>query len=162
MLYQCLLETDGYQVLFDLKNLDASKEYFDLIVDFQLDSRILEFSIKSIPSFIAIKDLHRIITYFEEHIANLQKDPNSESYTFVTWELGFQLQAQSGDVDSPNEGEFGLLFMINVGRSHEQASRTYVGGESTVTVENARKFISSLQVVLDQLSHYTVTAIGNG
>ncbi|MCL1467721.1 hypothetical protein [Argonema galeatum] len=162
MIDKCLLETDGYLVLFDLKNLDSSQEYFDLIVDFQLDSRIFEFSIKSIPSFIAIKDLYRLVTYFEEHIANLQKDPNSESYTFITWELGFQLQAQSGDVDSPNDGEFGLLFMINVGRSHEQASRTYVGGESTVTVENARKFTSSLQAVLAQLSDSRVTATSNG
>ena len=29
MIGQCLLETDGYRVLFQLKHLDTSKEYFD-------------------------------------------------------------------------------------------------------------------------------------
>lgn len=144
---KCLLETEGYQIVFNLKSLESTKEDLDLIVEFHLDC----FAVKSIPAFIAIKDLHRLVSYFEEHIASLQVDPDSESYTFSTYGLGFQVQALAGEVRSPDDGEFSMRFMVNVGQANVDASRTYVGGESVVTLANIQGFTSSLQGVLADL-----------
>lgn len=108
---------------------------------------------KSVPTFIAISDLQELVTYLERHITSLQLDPSSESDTFVPKELGFQVRALSGEVISPTEGEFSLLFMVNVGRSNEEVSSTYLGGESEVTIENIQSFKSSVQAVLVELCH---------
>ncbi len=148
---KCLLETEGYQILFDLKTLDSTTKDVDAVVEFILDPRLAEISVKSVPTFVAIKDLQRLIKYFEEHIALLQQDSDSESYTFVTWGLGFQVQALSGEVRSPNDGEFTLRFTINVGYVNKEASRIYVGGESVVTLENIHRFTSSVYTTLTEL-----------
>ncbi|GAB4203748.1 MAG: hypothetical protein Fur006_58350 [Coleofasciculaceae cyanobacterium] len=152
MIGKCLLETDGYQVLFQLKHLDTSKEYFDAVIELMLDPHLTEVSLKSVPTFIAISDLQELVTYFDRHIARLQQNPSSESDTFVPKELGFQVKALSGEIISPTEGEFSLLFMVNVGRSNEEVSSTYFGGESEVTLENIQKFKSSVQASLVELS----------
>lgn len=89
----------------------------------------------------------------DQHIACLQQDSSSQSDTFVPRELGFQVKALSGEVISPKSGEFSLLFMVNVGRSNEEVSSTYVGGESEVTLENIQNFKSSVQAALAELSH---------
>ncbi|WP_322657512.1 hypothetical protein [Dendronalium sp. ChiSLP03b] len=51
----------------------------------------------------------------------------------------------------PHDGEFSIRFMVNVGQTNVEVSRTYVGGESVVTLENIQSFISSLQGVLREL-----------
>lgn len=153
MISKCLLETDGYRVIFELKSLDMTKEYVDTVIKFLPDPRLSNVSLKSIPTFIGIQDLHRLVTYFEKHIASLQTDPDSESYTFVTTELGFQIQSLSGEVRSPQDGEFTIRFMVNIGRIHEESSSTYVGGESMVNLKNIQSFISSIQAALVEFSH---------
>lgn len=109
---------------------------------------------------ISIQDIQRLIKYFEEHIAKLQENPDSESYTFVTYGLNFQVQALAGDVrinpsnllqTSPDDGEFTIVFMVNVGQSNVEACQTYVGGESVVTLKNIHSFTSLLQAVLTEL-----------
>ncbi|MBW4612033.1 MAG: hypothetical protein KME21_01880 [Desmonostoc vinosum HA7617-LM4] len=142
---KCLLVTEGYKIIFNLKSLETTKQYMDLIVKFQLDPNLAFVAVKSQPALISITDLKRLVTYFEEHIAQLQENPNRESYTFLTCDLGFQVQALSGEVRSPHEGEFSIRFMVNVGQNNAEASRTYVGGESVVTLENIQSFTSSLQ-----------------
>ena len=102
----------------------------------------------------AIKDLERLVNYFEEHIACLKVDPDNESSTFITYGLGFQVQALSGEVRSLSDGEFTMRFMVNVGQSDFEASRTYIGGESEVTLENIESFTSSLQSILRKLSYF--------
>lgn len=148
MVSKCLLETEGYQILLELRSLETSKKDVDMIVEFTLNPHLGSISVQSIPGLIALKDLQRLITYFEEHIDRLKQDPDSESYTFVTYGLGFQVQALSGEVRSPDDGEFTVRFMVNVGQGKFEASRTYVGGESEVTLKNIKRFISSLQLVL--------------
>lgn len=157
MIRKCLLETNGYQTIFNLKSVDKPQaDSVELIVEFQLDPRLGELSAMSVPSFIHFKDLHRLVTYFEQHIASLRKDPNSEAHTFVTYGLSFQIQALSGDILCEDEGVFTLRFMVNIGEAYEKASSTYVGGESMMTLANIRSFISSLQLALSELSYSNV------
>ncbi len=150
---QCLLETEGYRIVFNLKSLENNQQIVDLIVEYQLDPQLCFVVVKSRPEFIAIKDLQRLANYFEEHILRLQEEPDSESYTFVTYGLSFQVQALVGEVRSPSDGEFSLRFMVNVGQTNVEASRTYVGGESVVTLANIQSFTSSLQTVLTELDY---------
>ena len=136
MIPKCVLETEGSQIVFELRSLPTKKE-LDLIVNFRLEPQMGAFCVRSIPTFIALSDLQRLITYFEEHATHLLNDPDTQSHTFVPMGLGFQLQALSGEIFSENqaalEGEFTLRLMVNVGRSHHEATSVYVGGEMLVT-----------------------------
>lgn len=148
---KCFLTTDGYRVSFCLKEVQASKEDVDIIIEFILDQHLGGIMVKSVPTFIALSDLYRLATYFEEHIAQLLRNPDSESYTFVPMELGFQVQALAGEVHAENDGEFSVRFLVNVGKSKDEGERVYVGGESVVTLKNVRRFIASLHEALADL-----------
>jgi len=148
---KCFLEADGYRVSFSLKDVQASKEYVDMIVEFTLDQHLGGISVKSVPTFMASSDLHRLATYFEEHIAQLPQHPDRESSTFTPMELGFQVQALAGEVHAENDGEFSVRFLVNVGKSKDEGERVYDGGEAVVTLKNIRRFIASLHAVLADL-----------
>ena len=149
---KCLLETNGYQILLHLKRVETTEEeLFDTIFEFKLNPSLGETLVRSIPTIITLKDLQSLITYFEQHITNLKEDHNSESHTFVTRSLDFQVQASSGNIFSESEGVFTIVFMVNVGKAYEGACSTYLGGETLVTVENIRSFTSSLQAALVEL-----------
>jgi hypothetical protein len=148
---KCVIETDGYRVSFDLKDMQASKEYIDMIVEFTLDQHLGDIMVKSVPTFIAASDLYRLATYFEEHIAQLLQNPDGASSTFVPMELGFQVQALAGEVHAENDGEFSVRFLVNVGKSKDEGEKVYVGGEAVVTLKNIRKFIASLHEALANL-----------
>lgn len=152
MINRCTLETEGYQVTFNLESNSYSPEDIALEVEFRLNTQIKELSIKSIPSFIAINDLQRLGAYLEKHIAVLIQNPESESEVFLDYGLSFQLQAFSGDVESENEGSFSIQVMVNLGQYNELSSRTYVGGLSVATVESIQNFISSIHTVVAKLS----------
>ncbi|HYT93729.1 MAG TPA: hypothetical protein VEL76_33730 [Gemmataceae bacterium] len=151
MTAQCLLDAGGYQVTFAFHNGRASREYLDAVVELSLPAELGAVAVKSQPTFIAVKDLQRLAAYLGEHVAALQRDPDRDAPLFVPLELGFQLQALSGDVDSDNDGEFTLRFMINVGQPAE-GSRVYVGAESTVEVVRIREFIASLEGIASESS----------
>lgn len=154
MIRKAILETNGYQIVFNLKSVDKPQaDFVDSIVEFQLDSRLGELSARSIPTFIHFKDLQRLVTYFQQHIATLKENSDSDSHAFVTYGSGFVIQAFSGSVLSESEGFFTIQFMVNVGEAYEKACSTYVGGESVVTFANIRNFTSSLQAALNELSY---------
>ena len=152
MFRKCFLETNGYRIFFNLKSTDKPKaDFVDSIIEFQLDPNLGEVLVRSVPGFIHFKDLQRLIKYFEKHIAALKEDPNSESYTFVTYNLGFQVQALSGRVFSESEGFFTIMFTVNVGQAYKGAGSTYVGGESVVSFASISRFTSSLLALLNEL-----------
>ena len=147
----CLLQTSGYRVLFELKDLETTTAYVDMVVEFQLDPCLGGSLVKSEPTFVAMSDLQRLLAYFDQHIAYLQQDPDSESDIFVPLELGFQVQALSGEVRSQCDGEFSIRFMVNVGKSKDEDCRVYVGGESVVTLEQIKNFTSLIHGVMAEL-----------
>jgi len=159
MIRKCLLETDGYQIAFDFKGW-ATQQEVDMVVTFMGGPPLCpRFSATSVPTFISLSDLRRLRHYFFSHIAQLQQNPDRESYPFVPLGLGFQVQALGGDVRLSNEaavgsqeGEFTIRFMVNVGRSHDENAAVYVGGETAVTVANINHFLVSLELALTSLS----------
>lgn len=148
MINRCVLETKGYSIVFELKNYNLAVEMVDLVLEFQLNPHIKDFYLRSIPSYITFKDLQRLATYLETHIASLIQNPDSQSQFFVDYGLGFQLQALEGDVDLENDGEFSIIVLVDVGEYEKGSSHTYVGGLSVVTVEKTQFFISSIYAAL--------------
>ncbi len=147
MISKCLLETNGYRISFEFTYLET-KKYMDMIVEFIIDPSLGGFLVRSIPTCIDLIDLQRLLQYFEHHIESLRQNLNTESYTFVPTELGFQVQALSGDQLSENDLEFTIRFMVNVGRYKKEGTSVYVGGESVVNLKNIKDFTKACRKVL--------------
>lgn len=145
------LKAEGFAFSFEVNRARSDSEYVDMTVLFKLDQKLGNVVVRSEPTSIATKDLIRLVSYFESHIAQLQQDSWSASATFVNTELGFQIQALAGEVLSPSEGGFSITCMVNVGASHEEGSSVYVGGEAFVAIEQITAFTSSIRALLDEL-----------
>lgn len=148
---KCQLKTEGYTITFELfgkvrtPDMDIKTE-----IEFFLHPhpRHGSLSVQSGTTWLFVSDLESLLRYLEDHIVSLQHDANSVSNIFVNQDLDFTLQAFSGDVQLPNDGEFSILFMLNIGRRDETSSSTYVGGESAVSVAEVRHFVAAVQGVL--------------
>jgi hypothetical protein len=150
MIDRLFLKTEGYQVSFAVEPMPRLKDEFNVSVGFLLDPRLGNVAFTSSPMPLSVKDLQRLESYLKQHIAHLQADPDSESYTFVPLDLQFQLQAFSGEIRSQDDGEFTLRFMINADRPNEEKSSVYIGGEAMVKLENVNRFLSSISCLLSE------------
>ncbi len=144
----CFLDTDGYRISFTLNAGQASQACLDLIVELMLDKHLGDVVVTAVPILIDVRDLSRLVDYFDEHVAQLLQNPDHESYTFVPIGLGFQVQALAGDVQEGNDGEFTVRFLLHVGQSEAEGHRVYMGGESVVSLKNITRFTSSLHDAL--------------
>ncbi|MBE9114605.1 hypothetical protein IQ249_01725 [Lusitaniella coriacea LEGE 07157] len=151
MIKNCRLQTDGYQVLLDFEFTDLTSEYIDSIIELNFNKKLSMPCIRSVKTYVSKEDLQLLIQYLENHINQLKKNKEHESLAFVSGELGFQVTALSGFVESSEYCEFSLLFMVNVGKPNEEISSTYIGAESMVTLDNVQDFICSLKSVISEL-----------
>lgn len=151
MLKQMVLKTEGFHFSFDVDYAQTGPQYCGMVVTFRLLPPLPELEASSEETSIAIDDLRRLQEYFEQHMAKLlATDGNVEADVFVNWELGFQIQALVGEAESPTDGTFSIRCQVNAGKS-ENGYRTYVGGESNLTFEQARAFIRDIQTFIDEL-----------
>jgi hypothetical protein len=148
MSLQCCLTTAGYQVVFHMTRAQRRGDSLDVVVELSVCPELGRFTVKSVPNFVSVADMRRLVHYLEEHISRLIEDASHESVPFVPLELGFQVQALAGDVGSENEGDFTLRFLVNIGRSPVDGTGVYVGAESVIEVENVRAFAASLEALL--------------
>jgi hypothetical protein len=153
MVQKYVLETEGYQICFALQETQATKESAEVVVELILDRNLGNVAVQSVPTLMTVRDVVRLVAYFEEHIARLEQHPDSESYVFVPLELGFQVQALAGEVQAGDDGEFSVRFFVNVGESSQAGHRVYIGGESVVTLKNLRVFLAALHEALATWSH---------
>ena len=151
MISKCFLETDGYQIVFELNSIENSQELVDLVIELRLDPQLGEMLVQSIPCAIALQDLQALVNYFGQHIAALQADPNNESPVFLTHGLGFQIQALAGEFYTEAEGNFNIRVMVNVGKQTQGYASTYVGGESVVEFTKIYSFSSAIQGAMREL-----------
>jgi len=152
MIDKLFLNTEGYQVSFDLKTLPDRTDAFDTIIHFRLDPRLGNVAFTSFPAHLTCETLQRLVTYLEQHIAQLE-DESFKSYVFVPLNLQFQLQALAGGINSPDDGEFGLRFMINMEQPDVDLTSVDVGGEAVVTLEEINHFLASVKHLLANTSH---------
>jgi hypothetical protein len=101
--------------------------------------------VHSPPTFIAFADLERLAAYLEDHVKGLQNDPTRDSGPFVPLGLGFQVQALSGEVSSPSDGELTLRVLVQVGENPRDGGRVYAGAEACVDVAYVTAFAASLR-----------------
>lgn len=147
----CLLEAYGFQIYFTMEKLKRNKEdttkknYVDLTVEVRLGPG-LNLTMKSVPTIVDMNDLNRLVHYLEQHVRNLQQNPDEEAWVFVALDA-FQLQALAGNVLSQSDGEFTLRCMVNVGRS-EEGTNVYAGTEGVVSVEKIAHFTASMNSAL--------------
>ena len=126
MVQKYVLETEGYRICFALQETQAAKESAEVVVELILDRNLGDVAVQSVPTLMTVRDLSRLVAYFEAHIARLQQHPDSESDVFVPLELGFQVQALAGEVQAGDDGEFSVRFFVNVGESStSRSSRLY-------------------------------------
>ena len=140
MSHTCTLSGETYAADFELRPA-RSAEHLDLAISLHLHDR--RSFVVSTPSFIAIADLHRLRDYLNDHLRQLQSNPDAQSFLFTPLELGFQLQALDGEVRAPDDGECTVRLMVQVA-SGEDHPRLYVGCESVVTATAMRSFIAQL------------------
>ncbi|NET54676.1 MAG: hypothetical protein F6K47_00230 [Symploca sp. SIO2E6] len=152
MLSKCFLETDGYQVIFELTSMENSQELVNLIIELRLDSELGAMLVQSIPSTIALQNLQELVSYFEKHVFALQTDSNHESPVFLTKSLGFQMQALAGEFYSEAEGNCNIRVMLNVGKCTQEYPSTYIGGESVVEFAKIHNFTSGIQMALKEFA----------
>lgn len=148
MVQKYVLETEGYRVCFALQETQAAKESMEVVVELVLDRNLGDVAVQSVPTLMTVRDVSRLMAYFEEHIIRLQQHPDSESSVFVPLELGFQVQALAGEVHAGDDGEFSVRFFVNVGASSPAGHRVYIGGESVVTLKKLQVFLASLHEAL--------------
>lgn len=146
-----ILETEGYEVAFEVRGIRIPQSTLDVTVGFSLASNLGRVELKALPVPIFMRDLQRMTMYLEQHIANLQKDPWGDSDTFVTLDCQFKMRALAGEVRSLNDGEFGLQFLVNVGRPNDESSYVYCGSEAVVTLKNINRFIILMRHMLREM-----------
>ena len=153
MTSKLFLNTEGYQVSFEMKTIPDLPDEFEVTISFRLDPRLDNVTFTSTPSALPFKELQALADYFTPHIELLKSNPNGDSDTFVPLDLQFQLQAFAGEVRSPDDGEFTLQFMINMGKPEKGSTSVYVGGEGVVTLEEINRFLASVKRLLADTSH---------
>ncbi|WP_433932487.1 hypothetical protein AB3662_48110 [Sorangium cellulosum] len=144
------MSANGYGAIFRLWRAPLSSEHVDAEIEMYLDASRRDTLVRSSRAFISVKDLRRLASYLDEHIALLMSKPNESSPIFVPLEMGFQIQALSGEVDSSEDGVFSMRLMINVGKS-ETGENVYVGCEGSIDVEHVRLFIAGIEAALNEL-----------
>jgi hypothetical protein len=150
MTRQCHLDTEGFSLVVSLQ-APIVEDWVDGRIELRLHPELGNLVIQSAPTSFQERDLRGLIEYLEGHITQLQQEPETAASVFVPLELGFQLQALSGDVESDDEGEFTIQVLANVGQ-REECSRTYVGAKGVVTVASVRAFLSALEQSLATLT----------
>jgi hypothetical protein len=152
----CTLIAAGYRASFELQSLDE-EGYVQYNLQFLLEPVLGAVALRSEATSIAARDLERLLGYLEEHLSQLTSNPDREAHVFVEYELGFQLQALSGDAGADgSEGSFTIRFLVNTGRAKEDAndeigSYVYVGAESTISFSQVRHFVSCMRSALAEM-----------
>jgi len=144
MIAKFILETDGYQAMFQLQPHEAGQSNVVMTVEFSLHRSVEKFAVNSISTVIDLNDLERLVVYLDQHIMNLLGNAQWVSDYFVPQELGFEIRAQEGIIRKDGQGTFSLLLMVNVNRNDQ----VFVGGECEVSVESIRQFQSSVRQIL--------------
>ncbi|WP_437632440.1 hypothetical protein [Sorangium sp. So ce854] len=80
----------------------------------------------------------------------LMHKPSESSPVFVPLEMGFQIQALSGEVDSSEDGVFSMRLMVSAGKS-ATGERVYMGCEGSIDVERVRLFTAGIEAALKEL-----------
>jgi hypothetical protein len=143
-----ILETNGYDFHFcfdfpeNIENNLVSTE-----IKFLTKTEISqEICVKSEKFKMHFDDIQKLSNYLKNHIKSLEKNIDYESHIFLDYNLTYRMHALCGFVSADeNSSYFTICSMVNIGRTSTSNFSTYIGGESTITFNQAQKFINSLE-----------------
>jgi hypothetical protein len=153
MVQKLVLNTEGYQVTFVLKTIPDRTDMFDATISFLLDPRLGTVAFTAFPGRLTLETLQELVTYFEQHIAQIQINSSSESTTFFPLNFQFQLQALQGEIDAPDDGAFALRFMMDMQQPGVGATSVYIGGETDILMEDINSFLASVKQLIAETPH---------
>lgn len=143
----CTLRAFCYEAEFRLGSA-TSADYANVEIRIRVGKSSLA---ESPPSFVSFHDLRRLVRYLEAHLERLRTHSDAESYVFVPLELGFQVHALTGEVQSPEDGAFSLRLMVNLREPTADAENVYVGCEGSIDVRDVRAFIADVEAAIEAL-----------
>jgi hypothetical protein len=147
MRQMCELLTSSYCFKLYLDKPENSSTHAAMVVGFFANPGYNLPILKSRANYILVRDLEELALYIEEHIAAVSL--SYESHTFLPMCCSFQIQALTGEIDSNGQGDFYIRCSVNIVDSLDLTSSMYLGGESNITIDNARKFIQSLREFIE-------------
>ena len=153
MIQKLVLNTEGYQVTFELKMTPDRTGEFDTTLSFVLDPRLGTVAFTTFPARITLDTLQELVAYFEQHIAQIRILPFSKSKTFFPLNFLFKLQALEGEINTPDDGDFSLRFMMDMHQPGADPAAVYVGGEAAIFLEDVNSFLSSVRQLIAETSH---------
>jgi hypothetical protein len=148
MIQKLVLDTQGYQVTFEILAIPDCTDAFNTIIHFLLDPRLEAVAFQSVRAPLTIETLQRLTTYIEQHLVKTQDEPFAESYPFVPMNLLFEVQALAGEWNAPDDMEFSLRFMVNMEQEHVDLNSIYVGGNAVITLQNINSFLASVKQLI--------------
>ena len=130
--------------------IKQSKSFVATEIKFLTKPELLQkVSVQSEKFGMRFSDIKDLLKYLKAHMETLKTNQDHESYTFVDYNLTYQIQALPGFVSSNiNESYFSIRSMVNLGRISSSVDSTYIGGESTISFNQVEKFIDSLEKII--------------
>jgi hypothetical protein len=107
--------------------------------------------IPAVECLMLLSDLTEMAAYIRAHVGESTPHALTESGIFVTYDLGFQLQALAGELESWDDGYFTLRWMFYCGPSDRSQAAFYTGIEARVDVAEALRW----SIALDTLAKST-------
>lgn len=137
------LELDGASVGMEDIRRDSSGSsiVFQFSVNFHAETAA---SIPSRECTLSLTDVSRLVAYARAHVGENIPHTIVESTAFVTYDLGFQLQALAGDLESWTDGYFTMRWMFYCGPNDRAHAAFYVGIEARVEVADAFRWCAAL------------------
>ena len=149
----CLLDTNGYQVIFYLKPLRRCLEKIGIIIVLKIINDLGEVSLKTPATSICLNQLKDYVIYLQKCVEELNQDRFKSPY-FVSCQNIFKSEAILCVSSSTIKNSFTLNFMININASESletDITSTYAGAEAIVTIQNIEKFTKSIEDLLARL-----------
>lgn len=137
------LEAEGFQVIFDISEIND--DFLKASISLSFNTDMNRGSLKIQDDYLEKSDLLNLANYFEKHIVSLEGNPDHDSDTFVSRELTFQARALCGEIRNNSDGEFTILFMLNIGKSRKEKINVYAGCEGMVSLEKIKTFIQLIR-----------------
>jgi hypothetical protein len=136
------LEMEGVRLRLDQVRNDSGLIRCTFETEFL---NVVDVRIPRRPAVMSIADLQRLVKYLRDHIGANTPHDIASSFTFVTYELDFQLHAQAGMLQSWDDGSFTLEWKFSCRPPSAPSGSIYVGFETQVQVAEILRWCGELE-----------------
>ena len=141
------LKSDGIGTEFVFADIRSNSGYVDVRISVDLPEEMGRWPMPMAACRLFKGDLERLLQYFRSHTKGLLDGSLSESAVFVPSEIGFQIRALDGDVESMLDGYFTIEVMNNYGLRKEGYDSLYLGFSSVIDLVNLNEFCARIEAI---------------